>query len=61
MNPIDTIRTSVLSRIKPKEPERQKLAVLADSLISKINSIGISEGLNINAILVGSTARGTWL
>lgn len=61
MNEIKTIRASVLSRIKPKEPEKQKLAALADSLISRINAIGRAEGLDISAILVGSTARGTWL
>ncbi len=61
MNEIDNIRASVISRIKPKEPEKQKLVALADSLISRINAIGISEGLDISAILVGSTARGTWL
>lgn len=61
MNQIDTVRASVLSRIKPKEPEKQKLSGLAESLISRINAIGRAEGLDINAILVGSTARGTWL
>lgn len=61
MNEIDTIRASVLSHIKPEEPEKRKLSALANRLISKINAIGISEGLDISAILVGSTARGTWL
>lgn len=61
MNDIDTIRASILSRIKPKELEQQKLSALADSLISRINAIGKAEGLEINAILVGSTARSTWL
>ncbi len=61
MNHIETIRASVLSRIKPKEPEKQKLSALADSLISSINAIVRAEGLDINAILVGSTARSTWL
>ena len=61
MNHIDAIRASVLSRIKPEEPEKQKLWALADSLISRINAIGRDEGLDISAILVGSTARGTWL
>ncbi len=61
MNHIDTIRASVLSRIKPKEPEKQKLSALADSLISRINAIVRTEGLDISAILVGSTARSTWL
>lgn len=61
MYQIDTIRASVLSRIKPKEPEKQRLSALADSLISRINAIGKAEGLDISAILVGSTARNTWL
>jgi tRNA nucleotidyltransferase (CCA-adding enzyme) len=61
MNHIDTIRAPILSRIKPKEHEKQKLSALADSLISRINAIGRNEGLDIGAILVGSTARGTWL
>ncbi len=61
MNEIDTILASILSRIKPEEQEKQMLSALADSLISSINAIGRKEGLDISAILVGSTARGTWL
>lgn len=61
MNEIDTIRASVLLRIKPTDLEKQKLSALADSLISRINAIGRAEGLDITAILVGSTARSTWL
>ncbi len=61
MNDIDTIRASILSRIKPKDPEKQRLSALAESLISRINAIGKAEGLDISAILVGSTARCTWL
>jgi len=61
MNEIDTIRASILSRIKPTDPEKKKLSALADSLISRINALGRAEGLDINTILVGSTARSTWL
>ena len=61
MNEIDTIRASILSRIKPTDPEKRKLSALADSLISRINALGRAEGLDIKAILVGSTARFTWL
>jgi tRNA nucleotidyltransferase (CCA-adding enzyme) len=61
MTDIDNIRTSIISRIKPKEPEKQKLSALAGSLISRINAIGMEKGLEIKAILVGSSARGTWL
>ena len=61
MNNIESICASVLSRIKPKDPEKQKLSALANNLISRINAIGKDEGLDISAILVGSTARNTWL
>ncbi|NJD77540.1 MAG: CCA tRNA nucleotidyltransferase [Candidatus Methanoperedens sp.] len=61
MTKIDKIRTCVLSRIKPKEPEKRKLQALAESIISRINTIGKTEGFAIKAILVGSSARGTWL
>lgn len=61
MSGIDVIFTSVLSRIKPGDVEKQKLKALAESIISRINAIGEKEGLNIKGILVGSSARGTWL
>ncbi len=58
---LDTIRTSVLSRIKPKEMEKTNLAALAQSIIDRINAIAREEGIDITARLVGSSARGTWL
>ncbi|VVB90348.1 CCA-adding enzyme [uncultured archaeon] len=61
MNNIDSIRISILSRIKPHDPEKQKLSALAESLIRRINAIGRDMGLDIKAILVGSSARRTWL
>lgn len=61
MNKIDNIRSSILSRIKPRDPEKQRLSALAESLIRRINTIGSDMGLDIKAILVGSSARGTWL
>lgn len=61
MTDIDKIRTSILSRIKPQDPEKQKLSALAESLISRINAIGMDKGVDIKAMLVGSSARGTWL
>lgn len=61
MNHLETIRTLVLSRIKPREPEIQKLQALAQSIIHRIDALGKEEGLDISAILVGSLARGTWL
>ena len=61
MNSINSIRRSVLSRIKPTDPEKQNLRSLAQSIISRINALGRKEGLDISARLVGSSARGTWL
>ncbi len=61
MTDISEIRTSILSRIKPRDKEKQKLQALAKSLISRIDTLGQIEGLNINSKLVGSSARGTWL
>src|SRR3990172_423539 len=59
MTDISKIRTSILSRIKPRDVEKQKLQALAKSLISRIDTLG--KGFNINSKLVGSSARGTWL
>ncbi len=61
MNEITKIRASVLSRIKPTEPEKSRLKALAESIIARINAIGEAEGLNIKGELVGSSARGTWI
>jgi tRNA nucleotidyltransferase (CCA-adding enzyme) len=58
---INKIRFEVLSRIKPKEQEKQKISALAESLINRINTIGRENGLDIKARLLGSSARGTWL
>ncbi len=61
MNSVDEITAAVLSRIKPKDAEKARLKALAECLIHRINAIGEVEGLKIKAILVGSSARGTWL
>lgn len=61
MTDINTIRASIISSIKPTDEERHRLRILAERIIGRINSIGKAEGLNINGILVGSSARGTWI
>lgn len=61
MNTLENIRACVLSRIKPTASEREKLQSVAKSIISRINAIGKAEGFNINATLVGSSARKTWI
>jgi len=61
MTEIDPIYAHVLSRIKPSEDEKVRLDQLAKNIISRINAIGESEGFDIRGILVGSSARGTWI
>lgn len=61
MTEIEAIRANVLSRIKPSEDEKIRLDTLANSIISRINTLGGSEGIDIKGILVGSSARMTWI
>lgn len=61
MTDLNTILASIISSIRPSDKERRKLNTLAEKIIGRINSIGKAEGLDINAILVGSSARGTWI
>ncbi len=58
---IGKIRDSVLLKIKPTEAEKERLQALARDIINRIDTLGEKEGLDINTILVGSSARGTWL
>lgn len=61
MKDILAIRNQVLCSIKPTDEEKSRLSALAENLISRINTIGKSEGIDIKGILVGSSARGTWI
>ncbi len=61
MTDINEIRASIISRIKPTEAEKARLAVLSESIILKINTIAEKESISANAQLVGSSARGTWI
>jgi tRNA nucleotidyltransferase (CCA-adding enzyme) len=61
MKDIDSICRSVLSRIRPKESEKNELQTLAQRIIDRIDAIGQQKRLQISGKLVGSSARGTWL
>ena len=61
MTDIKEICTSVLSRIKPTDEERLQLEALAERIINRIDSLGNEQGLDIKGILVGSSARRTWI
>jgi len=51
----------VLERVRPKAEDRERMRSVAESILSHINRLSKSLGLNCKAILVGSAARGTWL
>ncbi len=61
MTGIYEIRASILSRTKPTEAEKTRLAALSESIILRINTIAEKESISANAQLVGSSARGTWI
>ena len=61
MTDLNAIRASIIPSIRPSDKERHRLKTLAQRLIERINSIGKAEGLNVKGILVGSSARGTWI
>ncbi|HPS89921.1 MAG TPA: CCA tRNA nucleotidyltransferase, partial [Methanosarcina vacuolata] len=58
----EELKLAVLERIKPTEPEREKLFKIQEELASKVKMA--AEKLGISGVLVkmvGSAARGTWL
>jgi tRNA nucleotidyltransferase (CCA-adding enzyme) len=61
MTDIRAISDSVLFRIKPTDAEKSRLCALAESIISRIDTLGRYEGIDIKGILVGSSARRTWI
>jgi tRNA nucleotidyltransferase (CCA-adding enzyme) len=52
---------SILKVIKPTEEENEKVKALSIKLINIINEIAKEQGINADAVLVGSVAKGTWL
>ncbi len=58
----EELKLSVLERIKPTEPEREKLLAIQGELASEVKAA--AEKLGVSGVLVkmvGSAARGTWL
>ncbi|MEM2874675.1 MAG: CCA tRNA nucleotidyltransferase [Candidatus Hadarchaeales archaeon] len=51
----------VLSRIKPTPAERRRAAAVADDVVERVNRKCAELGVNAEAMLLGSIARGTWL
>ena len=58
----EDLKLEVLERIKPTEPEREKLLEIQEELASEVKAA--AEKLGVSGVLVkmvGSAARGTWL
>lgn len=51
----------ILDDIKPDEEEYQRVMNLSGKLTGCINRLASGEGLDAEAVLVGSVAKGTWL
>lgn len=51
----------ILDEIKPKKSEKEKIETLCKTLIDNINDIAKKENIPVEATLVGSVAKGTWL
>jgi tRNA nucleotidyltransferase (CCA-adding enzyme) len=51
----------ILTTIKPTINEKEKVESLADSMIDYINQNASEEGIPVEALLVGSVAKKTWL
>ncbi len=62
MNILENIDfNSILKIIKPAEEENEKVKLLSDRLINIINETAREQGIDAEAVLVGSVAKGTWL
>ena len=51
----------ILEDIKPSAAEVEKVKLLSNGLISIINGLAAENGIDAEAMLVGSVAKGTWL
>lgn len=51
----------IIDKIKPGEWEKKAIEEFSDHLIGIINAIAIKEGIDAEAVLVGSVAKDTWL
>lgn len=52
---------NILKRIKPKEKEKKKIYSLSNLLMDIINEKARELGIDAEAVLVGSVAKGTWI
>lgn len=55
------ILSRVLKKIKPREEERRELSRAAEGILERVRVEAGKTGLDVRGILVGSSARGTWV
>ncbi|AFC99532.1 tRNA adenylyltransferase (CCA-adding enzyme) [Methanocella conradii HZ254] len=55
------ILDEALARVRPSEEEERHMKAVAREVIEKVDAEARKSGLDVYAIHVGSTARGTWL
>ena len=58
---IDAVLSTVRERVTPSEAERSRMQAVAAALLEEIAAAAREYHPDADAILVGSTARGTWL
>ncbi|WP_121821805.1 CCA tRNA nucleotidyltransferase [Halostella salina] len=56
-----TVTRAVREEIDPDPEERERLAAAADELVERSEAAVADIGVDADALLVGSTARGTWI
>ncbi len=53
--------SNILKTIKPNGDEYRRVMELSDSLVECLNVLAEEQGIDAEAVLVGSVAKGTWL
>ncbi len=61
MEEIERICEEVLKRVEPGDEERRRIAFLANHIRDVVDEKARDLGIPAHAVIVGSTARGTWL
>ena len=51
----------MLSQVRPSPKERERLRLISREIIAKIERLAEERGMVLQAMLVGSAARDTWL
>lgn len=50
-----------MARVRPTSDDRERIRKVADAILTRISDLAEDRGLQAQAMLVGSAARGTWL